>query len=189
MSANRAKGENHADSVSIPRRVLRGFRGGNIKGRLELHSRGKLAVSIPRRVLRGFRATRSFLRSGTRWTRWSFNTPEGVEGFSSGVAPFGALKSAVTVSIPRRVLRGFRAYYERGVPARMRPDRFNTPEGVEGFSREPRLVWADTEVGGFNTPEGVEGFSSIEWESKDNFWILSFNTPEGVEGFSSRGCR
>ncbi len=83
----------------------------------------------------GFSRNAAEHRGVLKASPFSFNTPEGVEGFSSGVAPFGALKSAVTVSIPRRVLRGFRGYYERGVPARMRPDRFNTPEGVKGFSR------------------------------------------------------
>jgi len=72
----------------------------------------------------------------------SFNTPEGVEGFSSEVAALEAGVSPRTrrnfVSIPRRVLRGFRE--RRWTKSSLfgwpwRGSRFNTPEGVEGFSR------------------------------------------------------
>ena len=67
---------------------------------------------------------------------WSFNTPEGVEGFSSGTMT-GQITSSTHM------------------------ERFNTPEGVEGFSsgrlgNDPELRYTP---GGFNTPEGVEGFS------------------------------
>ena len=72
--------------------------------------RARHRVSIPRRVLRGFRGVGNtptlLLSCGQR-----FNTPEGVEGFSSsGKRPRPSIQweLAWTVSIPRRVLRGFR---------------------------------------------------------------------------------
>ena len=65
---------------------------------------------IPRRVLRGFRAgTGQRAYKPAPGKVMGFNTPEGVEGFSSVhpvYATFLALRNAV--SIPRRVLRGFR---------------------------------------------------------------------------------
>ena len=64
---------------------------------------------------------------------------------------------------------------------------FNTPEGVEGFSRNTdiaRVLLAGMFVG-FNTPEGVEGFSRPPGgEGGERRCVEGFNTPEGVEGFS-----
>ena len=69
---------------------------------------------------------------------------------------------------------------------------FNTPEGVEGFSR-PRIAEIRVDIRSaagrrywerFNTPEGVEGFSSCPFAPRSGAGCC-FNTPEGVEGFSS----
>ena len=62
-----------------------------------------------------------------------FNTPEGVEGFSSWDAIFLHC-SCGSVSIPRRVLRGFRGHVPSSPESADAFNRFNTPEGVEGFS-------------------------------------------------------
>ena len=64
---------------------------------------------------------------------------------------------------------------------------FNTPEGVEGFSRLPRPKWIREQLirYRFNTPEGVEGFSREVQELRFLDMTERFNTPEGVEGFSS----
>ena len=61
-----------------------------------------------------------------------FNTPEGVEGFSRDDNAWPDCELEV-VSIPRRVLRGFRGLSD--LADIMALLRFNTPEGVEGFSR------------------------------------------------------
>ena len=123
-------------SVSdIPRRVLRGFRELRRNSAWPIHC----SVSIPRRVLRGFRGCLRSLLYDFVATRAGFNTPEGVEGFSSSSSrnPSRPRKSSSSVSIPRRVLRGFRVAEDKSRvvgPARF---SFNTPEGVEGFSRPP----------------------------------------------------
>ena len=121
---------------------------------MELAGEEEDIVSIPRRVLRGFRgsAARRAWVSSKR-----FNTPEGVEGFSRAATQVhGTGFPQSCVSIPRRVLRGFRVIDTNVDFEHL--DGFNTPEGVEGFSSEPRYLgqgkWAS-----FNTPEGVEGFS------------------------------
>ena len=64
---------------------------------------------------------------------------------------------------------------------------FNTPEGVEGFSRPSSSGSGRTFPcsSSFNTPEGVEGFSRGDYGDDIEFvGQKSFNTPEGVEGFS-----
>ena len=83
----------------------------------------------------------------------------------------GRQAQAAQVSIPRRVLRGFRvpllSCRQRRSAWKM-PSfrRFNTPEGVEGFSRViTRPDNSQTSTVGFNTPEGVEGFSSLQRKS------------------------
>ena len=119
-------------------------------------------------MLRGFRDVKKTI-STLETAGISFNTPEGVEGFSS-----------------RR-------------PRRWRSSRgclgsFNTPEGVEGFSSGPSEIVLDAVheklPPGFNTPEGVEGFSSSAQPAHESAGQMArrggFNTPEGVEGFSRR---
>ena len=51
----------------------------------ELSRFDHLAVSIPRRVLRGFRDSAGVNLDGMDMASISFNTPEGVEGFSSWI--------------------------------------------------------------------------------------------------------
>ena len=51
---------------------------------------------------------------------------------------------------------------------------FNTPEGVEGFSRPLTATWVSNRYSGpwtgrFNTPEGVEGFSSLGHYTSQTF--------------------
>ena len=97
-----------APKVSIPRRVLRGFRVGLLKA----VARRDPSVSIPRRVLRGFRAPGRLWWPGKQPRSSRFNTPVGVEGFSSC-----ARSDAAGLAIG-----------------------FNTPEGVEGFSRKNGVI-------------------------------------------------
>ena len=69
--------------VSIPRRVLRGFRDLDVRKTINtLEAAGLDPVSIPRRVLRGFRGESEAVDATKSWCPSSFNTPEGVEGFS-----------------------------------------------------------------------------------------------------------
>ena len=73
-------------------------------------------------------------------------------------------KEVQEVSIPRRVLRGFRVGGAEALHVRhLAVHGFNTPEGVEGFSRNngPTGEGQGRSGPGFNTPEGVEGFSSF----------------------------
>ena len=148
-----------------------------------------LPVSIPRRVLRGFRAFNALQEAKAKFD--GFNTPEGVEGFSSESTlgqNGGGCHPQRYVSIPRRVLRGFRAFPDRvqyirsigvSIPRRvLRGFRGGDNHGKEISIRSQR---------GFNTPEGVEGFSRKCWPSSppaSRRSTPSFNTPEGVEGFS-----
>ena len=142
-------------SVSIPRRVLRGFRATPSEGmpRRKPASWGS-SVSIPRRVLRGFRGSD--------------------QGFP-GVADFARQKRQV--SIPRRVLRGFRdavaGAHATSTPLRI--SRFNTPEGVEGFSSPPELAEAEGPgPQGVSIPRrvlrGFRGPVSI-WNSMYRHWL------------------
>ncbi len=118
--------------VSIPRRVLRGFRERHpdvTSDPLRL-----IQVSIPRRVLRGFRVLSAIVEEGGYPLIVGFNTPEGVEGFSRLDQEELCSDCYAVVSIPRRVLRGFRDELDPRVRAAVDAS-FNTPEGVEGFSR------------------------------------------------------
>ena len=187
---------------------MRGFREYREQG-LADSDQMTLGVSIPRRVLRGFRAVPQRSRDTTSCLR-GFNTPEGVEGFSRGCAAVSYVSNPYAVSIPRRVLRGFRAAaamervfrvnYGVSIPRRVlrgfrgvsqarwrAQDLVSIPRRVlRGFRAWPAYASAGRMAHRFNTPEGVEGFSSsrsprgLSWSS-----ISSFNTPEGVEGFSS----
>ena len=61
-------------------------------------------------------------------------------------------------------------------------DSFNTPEGVEGFSRTGHLPFPRTGRKpklSFNTPEGVEGFSRAVSGGETCGWPLSFQYPGG----------
>ena len=90
-----------------------------------------------------------------------FNTPEGVEGFSSYLADvFAEAGEPLTVSISRRVLRGFRAF--AGVEAAEAMQSVSIPRRVLRGFRDPTsdVVVAKPHRERFNTPEGVEGFSS-----------------------------
>ncbi len=118
-------------------------------------------VSIPRRVLRGFRVGGAEALHVRHLAVHGFNTPEGVEGFSRlhHHEPGREAQHGGLVSIPRRVLRGFRG------PDPV--DRHGGPQGVSiprrvlrGFRGRLRITSGVSPLGtGFNTPEGVEGFS------------------------------
>ena len=113
--------------------MLRGFRAESRRdGDLEVLQRLVSSFNTPEGVEGFSRPKPSGNLSGRRL---SFNTPEGVEGFSS----FKSTTSwypLLPVSIPRRVLRGFReGWRKRKAQVRKDLGSFNTPEGVEGFSR------------------------------------------------------
>ncbi len=146
--------------VSIPRRVLRGFREAIMAAALRDGRQDE--VSIPRRVLRGFRET---MEAKQNFANNRFNTPEGVEGFSRIVKhELQVILNAAKVSIPRRVLRGFRGplrpshsdfipQHQVSIPRRVLRDfRDGIRSVVTDIPRQPAC---------FNTPEGVEGFSRL----------------------------
>ena len=84
------------------------------------------------------------------------------------------------VSIPRRVLRGFRDDFPDWVP-NDEDVGFNTPEGVEGFSRLAPTAPnpGAPNRGRFNTPEGVEGFSSSRASLNVSVTVPWFQYPGG----------